>query len=140
MKATRIVLLLLFSGMFLSMKCIREQDDCHFYISLNNQSDKPVYMVVTYDYPDTSMNFQNPRHQGSTYHIPAKSKESVKSEPCIETNIEKSPGKKISLFIFDAGVVDATPWSQVRQNYQVLKRMDLTAEEIDNLHYSVDFQ
>jgi FPC/CPF motif-containing protein YcgG len=140
MKVTPIVLLLLFTGMTLSMKCIKETDDCHYYITLNNQSDKRVYLVVTYDYPDTSMNFQNPRYHSDLYQIAAKSNDWIKSGPCIESNINNSPGKKISLFIFDAELVDATPWNQVRQNYQVLKRMDLTAEEIDNAHYSIDFQ
>lgn len=139
MKTTRTVLLLLFSGMFLSMKCERETADCHWHVWLNNQTDKPVYLQFSYDYPDTSMSFQNPRLEGHSLLIPAYTRKWINTGKCMEVHIENSPGKKMSLFVFDAQLVDTTPWSQVRQNYQVLKRIDYTVDELNNTNLSIDF-
>jgi hypothetical protein len=42
--------------------------------------------------------------------------------------------EKLTVFIFDAALVDSTPWPQIRQNYQILKRYEYTLEELQALN------
>jgi hypothetical protein len=41
------------------------------------------------------------------------------------------------IFIFDAAIVDTTPWETIKKNYLILKRYDLTLKELDSLNFKV---
>jgi len=139
MKTTKTLLIIIFSGFLLSMKCVKGYE-CNSIFYFRNGTDKPIYMLVTYDYPDTSMNFQNPRYERYTHKIAANTKREIRTNNCIENIILNSPGKKMSMFVFDAKLVDTTPWPQIKQNYQVLKRFDYTLEEMESADWNIDFQ
>lgn len=139
MKATHIILLCIFSGICFSMKCAGKGWECFQFLKFTNGTGKPVYVLIGYDYPDTSINFQNPRYERYSHYIKADTREDINIGACMENLIEKSPGKKMSLFVFDAELLDTTSWSQIRQNYQVLRRMDYTLDELKNTHFSIDF-
>jgi hypothetical protein len=125
------------------MTCKKESDTCHYSLWLNNTTDKPVYVVASYDYPDTSINFQNPMLGGSNYVGPHhRSTFITGTSSCIEYEIEMyAPSHKLSIFIFDAEQLQngTISWSQIRQNYQVLKRFDYSIEELRNTNFSIDF-
>jgi hypothetical protein len=141
MKTTKSVLLFLLSGFLLSSKCYKEDPPMHCTLQLYNNTDKAVYVLLSYDYPDTSLNFQNPRVNPYTIHIGAHSKGWVKATPyldCFDGHYDgRRPVEKVSVFVFDAALIDATPWNQVRQNYLVLKRFDLSKNDLINNNYTI---
>jgi hypothetical protein len=142
MKTTCVFLLVLLPFFFLSMTCKKETDLCHYSLWLNNKTDKPVYVVTSYDYPDTSINFQNPLIAGNTYVSPHTRTAFISgTNRCIETEIEMfTPGHTLSIFVFDAEKLRYdSSWAQIRQNYQVLKRFDYTVDELRNTNFSIDF-
>src|SRR5689334_16413062 len=122
MRTTPLLLLVIFSAMCLSMKCIKETEHCHFGIYLNNQTDRNVYAVVSFDYPDTSINFQNP-FLGDKNYVAAGRRDIIyqtRGGECFE-GLMSSLLKKdtLSIFLFDAAEVQAD-WLSVRQHYKVL--------------------
>jgi hypothetical protein len=133
MKTTQTVLLLLLPCFLLSSKCKKDYTPPCTPLQLDNKTDRSLYVVLSYDYPDTSLNFQNPRVNPNTNRIAANSKATINPEPyatCMDGYFDYHPIEKISVFVFDAALVDVTPWNQIRQNYQVLKRFDLGKNEI----------
>lgn len=143
MKPNCVFLLALLPFFFLSMTCKKETDICHYSLWLNNTTDKAVYVVASYDYPDTSINFQNPLIGNANYVGPHKRVAFISgTNRCIESEIEMfSPAHILSIFVFDAEQLQDSnvSWSQIRQNYQVLKRFDYTIDELRNTNFSVDF-
>jgi hypothetical protein len=140
MKTTPQLLLVMLSTMFFSMKCIKETADCHYTIYLNNQTDKQLYAVCSYDYPDTSINFQNPMLWGNAL-VGANARNLIYStgDRCLEPQIENyTKTGIISIFLFDAAEVQAD-WAQVRQQYKVLKRFDYSVDELRNTNFSIDY-
>ena len=144
MKIPRAILLILFPCFLFSMTCDKKElntNSCHHSFQFNNQSDKLLYLVISYDYPDTGMNFQRPIFNRLTdYASPGKLETYVNySDKCIEDIMLNNAYEKMSIFVFDAKLVDSTPWTQVRQNYMVLKRYDYSIDELRNCNFSIDY-
>lgn len=143
MKTTGSILLLLLSGFLLSSKCYKEDPLPPCILKLDNKTNKALYVLVSFDYPDTSLNFQNPRVNPNTNNIDAYSTGTIKPDrylSCLDGYFDSSSTmfvEKISVYVFDAALVNSTPWSQVRQNYQVLKRFDLGKNDIINNNYTL---
>jgi hypothetical protein len=142
MKTTRFILLLIFPCFLLSMKCSKkETDHCHWRLYLTNYSDKSLYTFISYDYPDTSLNFQRPLFDGFDGSVPPNKRNNIRYDEthCIESNILDNGYEKLSVFIFDAAMVDTTPWPEVRQNYLVLKRLDYTLDELRERNFELEY-
>lgn len=142
MKTTRTILLLLIPCFFLAMTCIKKDTEhCHHKVYMNNHTDKPVYAMYSFNYPDTSITFQNPALFPNNYKIDEYGRKAIYSErTCIEYMIQHdNPAEVFTVFVFDAEVLETTPWEQVKQNYMVLKRYDYSLDELRNTDFSIDF-
>ena len=141
MKLTRTILLLLCPCFFLSISCMRNTEHCHRTVYLNNNTDKPVYFYYNYNYPDTSLYSQMPAFNSNNRRIGAYGREIIYSKrDCVEGMIKRqNPAEVFTVFVFDAALVDSTPWEQVVQNYMVLKRIDYNLDELRNTDFSIDF-
>jgi hypothetical protein len=144
MKTTRLILLIIFPSLLLSMKCVKHKGDtadCHYRMRLNNNSNTSVYAGISYDYPDTSLNFQRRNYNGLDGYTSAHSSTYFpESEAnCLESGFRYS-GQKMSIFLFDAALIEDTPWSVVRQNYMVYKRLDFTLDELRSMDFIIDVE
>jgi hypothetical protein len=136
MKTPRLILLLILSCFLLSMTCRKkERDNCHYTIRMHNDSDIPIYAFISYDYPDTGLNFQRPLLEHLYTYVKPHEVYPLRDESeCIESKMYYNGAEKLTVFIFDAALVDSTPWPQIRQNYQILKRYEYTLEELQALN------
>jgi hypothetical protein len=140
MKTTQAALLLVLSFFLLSLTCTKSYKYPCPELQLDNQTDKPLYVLFSFDYPDTSLNFQHPLTNIYTNKIAAHSKAPINVynvRNCLESYFDMYSVDKISIFVFDAVLVDTTPWNKIRQNYQVMKRYDLAKDEIGNNNYTI---
>lgn len=143
MKATKILLLLIFTCMFLAMKCEKDTTNCHHNLWLNNQAEKDVYAVVNFNYPDTSIPLQNPMAHQRAFVEAGQRKPIYHQSGCLENAIQDytrnyEPKDTLIIFVFDAAEVQAN-WDQVRLQYKVLKRFDYSIHELKNTNFSIDF-
>lgn len=47
--------------------------------------------------------------------------------------------QKLRIFIFNASIVDNTPWETVKKNYMILKRYDLSFHDLDSLNWTITY-
>lgn len=47
--------------------------------------------------------------------------------------------QKLRIFIFDASIVENTPWETVKKNYMILKRYDLSLHDLDSLNWTITY-
>ena len=142
MKITLTALLLITSCFFLSSTCKKEEEPFCPLIKINNLTDKPIYTIYSFDYPDTALNFQNPIINPNAKKLSAHYKGPVTDKyTCLGDKLTgQTTIQRVSLFVFDAAELESTPWSEVRQKYQVLKRFDLTLDDLLNNNYTFDLQ
>lgn len=134
MKTTNIVLLLALSC-FLSLGCNEKETPYCNGLKLDNKTSKDVYVIISYDYPDTSLNFQSPRVNPASARIGARTKTEIKARYnyiCVDTYFNGRPNDTLSIFVFDAALVDTTPWINIRQNYRIMKRFDVGKDDVLN--------
>jgi hypothetical protein len=95
---------------------------------------------MSYDYPDTGLNFQSPFTNPIKNKVGPHSKGVIKDVynfNCADTYFEYFPKDTLSFFVFDAALVDTTPWIKIRQNYQIMKRFEIGKNEAINNNYTL---
>lgn len=139
MKTHWLILLLLLSCFLFSMTCRkRATDSCHYNIRIHNNSDIPIHTFISYDYPDTGLNFQRPGIDRLSNSTGPHNWSDIRDETeCIESKMNYNRAEKLTVFVFDRKLIDTTPWQQIRQNYQVLKRYYYTVDELKALNFEL---
>ena len=62
------------------------------------------------------------------------------SRNCIENTFDRDGFDTIYVFIFDAEVVENTSWEDVARDYLVLKRYDLSLDDLKQLDWKITYQ
>lgn len=132
------VSVLFFGIILISATCSNNNDkDCHNTITIVNNSDKTLFFYMSHEYPDTAIINYNPSDAGSYYKIEKNSSHKHIKRDCFEYDFKINP--KLMYFIFDAQVLETVPWDTVKANYLVLKRYDLTLQDLNDMNWSITY-
>lgn len=120
-----LVLMLFFSG------CI-EKFATHYYgFRLKNNSNGRIEAYANFIYPDTIIREVEPER-----YIMDTGKNSIifdndKSEESLNRFYEN--GERITVFIFSTDTLNKYSWDQIREDYNILKRYEITKLELDDM-------
>ena len=107
------------------------KNEYHRYIHLQNNSNKPIYFLGTFSFPDTTLL--------SEKYKPVKAYKLMPSEKnIIETKVF-AYNPTLQVFIFDATIIEQEPWDSIVKKYKVLKRYQFTKQEIENRDWTVTY-
>lgn len=128
------IIFLAILGVFNS--CIWEES---YKFNVRNNSNKTLrfYIAYPYDinvYPDTILfnQFSVARLVShSTYHLGGFEK--------IDDKIAKIPSDTLSFYFFDSETIETYSWEKICEDYKVLKRYDLSIEDIQLLDYEIPY-
>lgn len=111
-----------------------------YRLTVLNKSGKTIYAEANASYPDTSLVFTvSPFNHNPDKASPGAAIKIVHGgswEEAFETNIHQ----KLIIFVFDAAIADNMPWDTIKKNYMILKRYDLTLQNLDSLNWTVIYQ
>ena len=65
-------------------------------------------------------------------------KDALFSRSCIEHQFGRI-GDSLFVYIFDAELIENTPWEVIAKDYLVLKRYDLTLEDLQRLNWKITY-
>jgi hypothetical protein len=107
-------------------------------LRVNNVSEKAIYVSWTRDNSDTSLNqITNPTYNPQIEKVAAHS---------IQKDYYSAPSKAIfkhidtlTVFVFDAQVVESTPWDTVKARDLVLKRYNLSLDDLNKLQWLLTY-
>ncbi len=120
----------------ISAKC-REDKDCHDTISIINNSDKVIFYNISSNYPDTLSLANNPFVAGTEFEIEKQSIGKDIYRDCIEYKFKIN--SKLIYFIYDAQVLATTPWDTVVKKYLILKRYDLSLQDMQKSNWTITY-
>ncbi len=106
----------------------------------NNSSDTILIFYNFYDYPDTSLILQSPflDFEQKKLSIVLPDSELTSNGSFIKYfNMQNTT--KLMLYIFNNKTVESVPWDTIRQNYLILKRYDLSLEDLDSLNWTITY-
>lgn len=112
-----------------------------FYtITIENNSSETIYFLK-YDefseiqYPDTSLVNEDP----DLIALGASRKFYVRDRNPWNESINELEADTLSVFIFDAQVYEDSIWSVISNQYMILKRYDLSIEDLERLNFVVPY-
>ena len=136
MKKMTIILSFL-TCVLLSSTCEKDKDK-HDLIMFTNNSSELIYVRGSWEYPDTAINFSNPALAGDFYKVAANtSDDPLRLQDTYEGRFEQF--EKVMVFVFDAQVLETTPWDTVKANYLVLKRYDLSLDDLNRMNWTITY-
>lgn len=128
-----IIMILLLGG------CVdrHENDNCHKHVTIINNSNSPIYFISSgRKYPDTLTLY--PNHTGNQYYMIGEFSQGKDIyRYCLEYDFKRQ--SIWMYFIFDAHLLETTPWDTVVKNYMILKRYDLTLEDMQKSDWTITY-
>ncbi len=122
--------------------CCKKEDDCHKTIAFVNTTSQPLYVVSYYFYPDTSSfsGIRNPLLDSNFTKVRSNETNTqvLWGRDCIELAFKDLiPSDTLMVYVFDAMIIESTPWETVKSNYLVLKRYDLSLQDLKNNNWKI---
>ena len=130
---------LMFSCLLLANSTCDMVKDEEQKLRINNKSEKAIYISWTRDYPDTSINYlvnptYNPQIKKVEAHSIQREYYSAPTKAFFKYNIDT-----LSVFIFDAQLLENTPWDTVKARYLILKRYDLSLDDLNKMNWIIAY-
>jgi len=137
--------ILLLSILCMATKCQdKESENCHTSIGFFNNTDNNLCVRSafphSYFFP-TPLDIKNLSPSEGKYKIKSSeqnNRRAISSGGCYEDKFYND-GDTFFVFIFDAAVVENTLWEVVAREYLVLKRYDLTLEDLQRLNWKITY-
>jgi len=138
----KIALLLIFV-LFSSNTCEKEDDECHKSILFVNNCENSIYILWDTSYPDTVYfgHGPGPEVESANLILPHEtSLKPIQERSCWEEIIagDRIPSDTLMVFVFDA-YIENTDWSDVVNDYMVLKRFDLSLEDLEKMDWTIAY-
>ena len=139
MKRTNILIIILIGLLCTANNCKR--DDCHNAIPFDNNSDKTLYVYPKRNYYiDTTLRFadgnltdpSNERYKVLPYSV-SNTCISMRKRNCFDVF------ETVFIFVLDEEVVATMPWNIIQKDYLILRRYDLTPEDLQLLDWEVPY-
>lgn len=106
--------------------------DHAYIIKVQNNSQDTIQFYASYNYPDTSVEVTKPLLK-MVYPLKYSSLESKKQWD----DVLVAPRDTISIFILSKDTVDKYSWDRIKSDYNVLRRYDLSLDDLKNLSWKV---
>lgn len=105
---------------------------------IKNNSDKRLYACAQINFPDTSIGSYNPSVSKENYEVLPQSEKRLISHSW-EQVVVSSGSDTLMLFIFDAQVLEKTPFATVKNQYLILKRYDLSLDDFQRMNWIINY-
>jgi hypothetical protein len=139
MKTVYLILGIFLLILILIRSCKPDDNYYDYRLNVLNKSIKTIYVECSYSYPDTLL----PYTSSPFNHNPDKA---APNETVIvarggswEEAFKERIHDKLIIFIFEATIVDNTPWDTVKKNYMILKRYDLNLHDLNSLNWTITY-
>jgi hypothetical protein len=102
---------------------------------VRNNTGTNIYSIYSRDYPDTTFRIAPKPVEEDL--IKSHSERHLISRTSWESVFNSLPADTLSIFIFDAHLIDNTPWDTVKSKYLILKRYDLSYDDLVRMNWTV---
>ena len=120
--------------------CPDSEGDADSTITFVNKSDKTILdYSKSFIYPDTAIVMGTSPFDEKVKQFAIKPNSTYKKEDNWKSYLSKSKSGVMTIFLFDKAVVDTVPWNKIREDYLILKRYELTLQQLDSLNWTITY-
>ena len=145
----KIIIILLFSWICIANTCKKvDNANCHYSIDFSNNSEKKLHVRDAYHHPlwhpePFDIEKLSYTAHGEIYIVNSgeqNNRSAMWSRDCHEKIFKRDTNYgTVFVYVFDAEVIENTSWEIVARDYLVLKRYDLTLEDLKNLEFEITY-
>lgn len=104
---------------------------------IDNNTQLRLYIYPQINHPDTSISSYNPSYS-KNYEVLPNSEKRITSRSWDQT-VTSSVSDTLMVFFYNADLVDATDWDVVVSDYLILKRYDLSLEDLQGMNWTITY-
>jgi hypothetical protein len=104
-------------------------------LSVKNESSQDILFIVSLNYPDTTI----PEKKDLYGVSPNQTRGKDYSASDWSDVFDRTSNDTLSVFIFSADTVDMVDWQQVRSQYNILKRYDLSQSDVETMQSTISY-
>jgi len=137
-------LLLIFTFFLIAPACPERDPRIKFgrdyRLQIQNLSDKSIYGYIHFSFPDSSIYDYPPNLDSFNLKANPNKTLTIGNGCCWEGTFKQEiKSDTLMIFIFDAKVLESTPWDTVRKNYMILARYDLTYKDLVKFDWTIPY-
>ncbi|MFW5762551.1 MAG: hypothetical protein ACOCXH_16380 [Cyclobacteriaceae bacterium] len=118
--------------------CEKNKDDPKMRVK--NNTKEAIYVSWHTQYPDTGLTYiTNPTLNPHINKVSSNSLQESYYKAPSEGIFKTMKSDVLLVFIFDAETLESTPWDTVVANYLILKRYELTLQELNDMNWIVNY-
>jgi len=112
-----------------------------YTIKVQNNTDKVIFVSAGCDkyglfsYPDTILTTSKP----SLLSVAPNDYNYLDNGKKWEKINEELPEKKLIIYFFNSDTINFYDWTQIKEGNKVMKRMDLSVEELENMNWTITY-
>jgi len=115
-------------------------DGTDYRLKIVNSTSKYLYFNDQYKYPDTLIEEFNNIGLKDSYLIDPNSEKLIPTQVPWERIFRNDlPSDTLSIFIFDGEIIETVPWDTIRKNYMILKRYDLSYDDLVRMNWTISY-
>jgi hypothetical protein len=135
---------MLISSLLLICATCKDDENCHDTIIFLNNSSDTLYVISSSEYPDTLAfkNSPDPKlNSNFTRVLPFENNSTVLwGRDCVELAYKDLiPSDTMMVYVFDGQVLETMSWDYVKANNLVLKRYDLSLQDLKDLNWTITY-
>ena len=133
----KVLKLLIFLLLLLSIESCKDSHPFErgYRFWIENESDDLIYFLVSYSYPDTIIPDSYDKIKG----VSVGSETPYDSDDPWEEVFDELPSDTLSIFIFDGDSIDESNWQEIREGYKILKRFDISYDDLKQNKWIVTY-
>ena len=112
-----------------------------YTIKIQNNTDKVIFVSAGCDkyglfsYPDTILTTTKP----SLLSVSPNDYNNLRSSIIWEEIVKEQPEGKLSIYFFNSDTINSYDWAQIKDGNRVMKRIDLSVEELENMNWTITY-
>ncbi len=104
-----------------------------YLMRIHNNTNDTIFVCAGYNYPDTTLSSKKP---SLLMVYPNTRNGGLDSETHWADKVDNDT---LSIFVFNKDTVDAYDWAQIRDDYKIIKRYDLSISELDEMSWTIKY-
>jgi hypothetical protein len=139
MKAMKMTAILGVQLLVIANSCDPEGSYYDYRLKVMNKSNMTIYAEYTMTPIDTVLPYSQSPFNHSTDKAAPNGTIVLGRGGNWEDAFNEVVNQKLRIYIFNASIVDNTPWDTVKKNYMILKRYDLNLHDLDSLIWTITY-
>lgn len=138
MKSVKIMFIICTQLVLITNSCKKDSGYYDFRLKVINKSDMTINANFDQSYPDTTLGFYSPFYKGAENAATNETITLVRGGTW-ENAFKDVINQKLMVFVFDASIVEKTPWDTISKKYLILKRYELSLEDLQKLKWTITY-